>query len=255
MNIYPAIDLRGGNCVRLVKGDFSRETVYSTDPGAMAKKWADEGASCIHVVDLDGAVAGESRNLLSIDAILKQGNIPIEVGGGIRNLEHIARLLDRGVHQVILGSAAVKNPELVKEACDKYPGRIVVGIDAKNGPGRSVVGIDAKNGDVAVEGWEASGHIQAEELARKMAEAGVRRIIFTDIARDGMLSGVNVEATVNVARASGLAVTASGGVASLEDLKILKKRETDGIEGCIIGKALYTGAIDLRQAVRIAKEA
>ena len=176
MNIYPAIDLRGGNCVRLVKGDFSRETVYSTDPGAMARKWADEGASCIHVVDLDGAVAGESRNLLSIDAILKQGNIPIEVGGGIRTMEHVARLLDRGVHQVILGSAAVKNPDLVKEACEKYPGRIVVGIDAKNG-------------DVAVEGWEASGHIQAEELARKMAEAGVERIIFTDIARDGMLSG------------------------------------------------------------------
>lgn len=242
MNIYPAIDLRGGNCVRLVKGDFSRETVYSTDPGAMARKWADEGASCIHVVDLDGAVAGESRNLLSIDAILKQGNIPIEVGGGIRTMEHVARLLDRGVHQVILGSAAVKNPDLVKEACEKYPGRIVVGIDAKNE-------------DVAVEGWEASGHIQAEELARKMAEAGVERIIFTDIARDGMLSGVNVEATVKVAQACGLAVTASGGVASLEDLKILKKRETDGIEGCIIGKALYTGAIDLRQAVAIAKEA
>lgn len=220
MNIYPAIDLRGGNCVRLVKGDFSRETVYSTDPGAMAKKWADEGASCIHVVDLDGAVAGESRNLLSIDAILKQGNIPIEVGGGIRTMEHIARLLDRGVHQVILGSAAVKNPELVKEACDRYPGRIVVGIDAKNG-------------DVAVEGWEASGHIQAEDLARKMAEAGVRRIIFTDIARDGMLSGVNVEATVNVARASGLAVTASGGVASLEDLKILKKEKQTASKGVL----------------------
>ena len=242
MNIYPAIDLRGGNCVRLVKGDFSRETVYSTDPGAMARKWADEGASCIHVVDLDGAVAGESRNLLSIDAILKQGNIPIAAGGGSRTMEHGARLLDRGVHQVILGSAAVKNPDLVKEACEKYPGRIVVGIDAMFG-------------DVSVEGWEASGHIQAEELARKMAEAGVERVIFTDIARDGMLSGVNVEATVKVAQASGLAVTASGGVASLEDLKILKKRETDGIEGCIIGKALYTGAIDLRQAVAIAKEA
>lgn len=242
MNIYPAIDLRGGNCVRLVKGDFSRETVYSTDPGAMARQWAQAGASCIHVVDLDGAVAGESRNLQSIDAILKEGGIPIEVGGGIRTMEQIERLLDRGVHQVILGSAAVKDPDLVKEACEKYPGRIVVGIDAKNG-------------DVAVEGWEASGHIQAEDLAQKMAEAGVRRIIFTDIARDGMLSGVNVEATVKVAQASGLAVTASGGVASLEDLKILKKRETDGIEGCIIGKALYTGAIDLRQAVAIAKEA
>lgn len=242
MNIYPAIDLRGGNCVRLVKGDFSKETIYSTDPGAMAREWASAGASSIHVVDLDGALAGESRNLDAIKAIMKEGGIPIEVGGGIRNMSHIERLLTAGVHQVILGSAAVKDPELVKEACKAYPGRIVVGIDAKNG-------------DVAVEGWEASGHIQAEELAKKMADAGVERIIFTDIARDGMLSGVNVEATVAVAKASGLKVTASGGVASLEDLKILKKRETDGIEGCIIGKALYTGAIDLRQAVAIAKEA
>lgn len=242
MNIYPAIDLRGGNCVRLVKGDFSRETIYSRDPGAMAAEWAAAGASSIHVVDLDGALAGESRNLTAIRAIMEQGGIPIEVGGGIRNMSHIERLLTAGVHQVILGSAAVKNPQLVKEACRAYPGCIVVGIDAKNG-------------DVAVEGWEASGHIQAEELAKKMADAGVERIIFTDIARDGMLSGVNVEATVAVAKASGLKVTASGGVASLEDLKILKKRETDGIEGCIIGKALYTGAIDLRQAVAIAKEA
>lgn len=242
MNIYPAIDLRGGNCVRLVKGDFSRETIYSRDPGAMAREWAAAGASSIHVVDLDGALAGESRNLTAIRAIMEQGGIPIEVGGGIRNMSHIERLLTAGVHQVILGSAAVKDPQLVKEACRAYPGRIVVGIDAKNG-------------DVAVEGWEASGHIQAEELARKMADAGVERIIFTDIARDGMLSGVNVEATVAVAKASGLKVTASGGVASLEDLKILKKRETDGVEGCIIGKALYTGAIDLRQAVAIAKEA
>ena len=242
MNIYPAIDLRGGNCVRLVKGDFSRETIYSRDPGAMAREWAAAGASSIHVVDLDGALAGESRNLEAIKAIMKEGGIPIEVGGGIRNMSHIERLLTAGVHQVILGSAAVKNPELVKEACKAYPGRIVVGIDAKNG-------------DVAVEGWEASGHIQAEELAKKMADAGVERIIFTDIARDGMLNGVNVEATVAVAKASGLKVTASGGVASLEDLKILKKRETDGVEGCIIGKALYTGAIDLRQAVAIAKEA
>lgn len=242
MNIYPAIDLRGGNCVRLVKGDFSRETIYSRDPGAMAREWAAAGASSIHVVDLDGALAGESRNLTAIRAIMEQGGIPIEVGGGIRNMSHIERLLTAGVHQVILGSAAVKNPQLVKDACRAYPGRIVVGIDAKNG-------------DVAVEGWEASGHIQAEELAKKMADVGVERIIFTDIARDGMLSGVNVEATVAVAKASGLKVTASGGVASLEDLKILKKRETDGVEGCIIGKALYTGAIDLRQAVAIAKEA
>ncbi len=242
MNIYPAIDLRGGNCVRLVKGDFSKETIYSADPGAMAREWAGAGASSIHVVDLDGALAGESQNLAAIRAIMEQGGIPIEAGGGIRSMSHIERLLTAGVQQVILGSAAVKDPDLVREACRAYPGRIVAGIDARNG-------------DVAVEGWETSGHIQAEELAKKMADAGVQRIIFTDIARDGMLSGVNVEATVAVAKASGLKVTASGGVASLEDLKMLKKRETDGIEGCIIGKALYTGAIDLRQAVAIAKEA
>lgn len=242
MNIYPAIDLRGGNCVRLVKGDFSKETIYSNNPGEMAAKWAKLGASCIHVVDLDGALAGESKNLASIDAIIAQGKNPIEVGGGIRTLEHIDRLLSRGVHQVILGSVAVKNPALVKEACAKYPGRIVAGIDAKAGI-------------VAVEGWEASGHMRAEDLAKAMADAGVSRIIFTDIARDGMLTGVNVEATVQIAKASGLPVTASGGVGSLEDLRELKKREAAGIEGCIIGKALYTGAIDLRQAVAIAKEA
>lgn len=241
MNIYPAIDLRGGNCVRLMKGDFSKETIYSNDPGAMAAKWASEGAASIHVVDLDGALAGESRNLEAIRSIIAQGKIPIEVGGGIRTMAHIEKLLGLGVHQAILGSAAVKSPELVKEACKAFPGRIVVGIDAKNG-------------DVAVEGWEISGHIQADELAKKMADAGVSRIIFTDIARDGMLTGVNIEATVAVAKASGLKLTASGGVASINDVIELKKREADGIEGAIIGKALYTGAIDLRQAVQVAKE-
>lgn len=241
MNIYPAIDLRGGNCVRLIKGDFAKETIYSHNPGAMAAKWASEGAASIHVVDLDGALAGESRNLEAIKSIIAQGKIPIEVGGGIRTMAHIEKLLSLGVHQAILGSAAVKSPELVKDACKAFPGQIVVGIDAKNG-------------DVAVEGWEISGHIQAEELAKKMAEAGVSRIIFTDIARDGMLTGVNIEATVAVAKASGLKLTASGGVASIKDVIELKKRETDGIEGVIIGKALYTGAIDLRQAVQVAKE-
>ena len=241
MNIYPAIDLRGGNCVRLIKGDFAKETIYSEHPGAMAAKWAAAGAASIHVVDLDGALAGVSKNLASIQSIITEGKIHIEVGGGIRTMAHIEKLLDLGVHQVILGSAAVKDPGLVKEACKAYPGRIVVGIDAKNG-------------DVAVEGWEISGHIQADELAKKMAAAGVSRIIFTDIARDGMLTGVNIEATVQVAKASGLLVTASGGVASLNDVVELKKRESDGIEGCIIGKALYTGAIDLHQAVQVAKE-
>jgi phosphoribosylformimino-5-aminoimidazole carboxamide ribotide isomerase len=241
MNIYPAIDLRGGQCVRLLKGDFSKETVYGKDPGAMAKKWASEGAASIHVVDLDGALAGESRNLPSIKSIIKEGGIPIEVGGGIRTMEQIEKLLNLGVHQAILGSAAVYHPELVAEACKAFPGHIVVGIDAKEGM-------------VAVEGWSQSGNIKAVELAKKMADCGVTRIIYTDIARDGMMIGNNIKETVEVAKACGIPVTASGGVSTLDDIRRLKKESADGIEGCIIGKALYTGAISLPDAVRIAKE-
>jgi phosphoribosylformimino-5-aminoimidazole carboxamide ribotide isomerase len=241
MNIYPAIDLRGGQCVRLLKGDFSKETVYGKDPGAMAKKWASEGAASIHVVDLDGALAGESRNLPSIKSIIKEGGIPIEVGGGIRTMEQIEKLLNLGVHQAILGSAAVYHPELVAEACKAFPGHIVVGIDAKEGM-------------VAVEGWSQSGNIKAVELAKKMADCGVTRIIYTDIARDGMMIGNNIKETVEVAKACGIPVTASGGVSTLDDVRRLKKESADGIEGCIIGKALYTGAISLPDAVRIAKE-
>ncbi|MCH3951238.1 MAG: 1-(5-phosphoribosyl)-5-[(5-phosphoribosylamino)methylideneamino]imidazole-4-carboxamide isomerase [Acidaminococcus sp.] len=241
MNIYPAIDLRGGQCVRLLKGDFSKETVYGKDPGAMAKKWASEGAASIHVVDLDGALAGESRNLPSIKSIIKEGGIPIEVGGGIRTMEQIEKLLNLGVHQAILGSAAVYHPELVAEACKAFPGHIVVGIDAKEGM-------------VAVEGWSQSGNIKAVELEKKMADCGVTRIIYTDIARDGMMIGNNIKETVEVAKACGIPVTASGGVSTLDDVRRLKKESADGIEGCIIGKALYTGAISLPDAVRIAKE-
>ncbi len=242
MNLYPAIDLRGGQCVRLLKGDFSKETVYGSHPGAMSKKWAREGASCIHVVDLDGALAGESRNLPSIQAIIREGGIPIEVGGGIRTLEQVRRLLDLGVHQVILGSAAVYHPELVEAACRAFPGQIVVGIDARDG-------------EVAVDGWEKSGHVTAADLACKMASLGVSRIIFTDISRDGMMNGNNIEATVALAKACGLPVTASGGVSTLDDIRRLKAESRNGIEGCIIGKALYTGAISLAEAAAIAKEA
>ena len=241
MNIYPAIDLRGGRCVRLLKGDFAKETVYSDNPGAMARAWSSGGADAIHVVDLDGALAGESKNLPAIKAILQNSTIPVELGGGIRTQEQVEQLLALGLHQVILGSIAVKNPKFVEKVAQKYPGRIVAGIDAKNGI-------------VAVEGWEKSGQMAAANLAKAMAKAGVARIIYTDIARDGTLTGVNPEETIAVAKVAGIPVTASGGVAGLADLKVVKKAEPYGVEGCIIGKALYTGAITLADAVRLAKE-
>lgn len=242
MIIFPAIDIRNGHCVRLVKGDFNQETLYAQDPSTMAEKWTAAGAEFIHVVDLDGALAGNSQNIGAISKILSKTKVPVQVGGGIRTIANIEKLLELGVTRVILGSVAVKNPALVQEACIKFPGKIVVGIDAKNGI-------------VAVEGWGVSGHMSAIDLAKSMAQAGVEHIVFTDIARDGMLQGVNVEATADLAEKSGVKVIASGGVAGLQDLIKLKDYQQAGIEGCIIGKALYTGAIDLATAIKLAKEA
>ena len=176
-----------------------------------------------------------------IERILKSVNIPVQLGGGIRNLATIEKLLDLGVTRLILGSAAVKNPELVQEACKKYPGHIAVGIDAKNG-------------EVAIEGWGQGSGVAATELAKKMASFGVETIIYTDISRDGMLSGVNVESTAALARACGVPIIASGGVASIEDIRRVKAVESDGVQGCIIGKAIYTGAVDLKEALALAKE-
>ncbi len=193
------------------------------------------------MVDLDGALAGKSKNLPAIKAILQNSTIPVELGGGIRTMEQVEQLFALGLHQVILGSIAVKDPEFVKEVACQYPGRIVAGIDAKNGI-------------VAVEGWKKSGQMAVTDLANAMAKAGVARIIYTDIARDGTLTGVNVVETIAVAKAAGIPVTASGGVAGVEDLKAIKKAEPYGVEGCIIGKALYTGAIALAEAVQLAKE-
>ena len=241
MIIYPAIDIRGGRCVRLTEGRFDAETVFADDPAQMALKWAGLGAEFLHLVDLDGALAGEGKNVPVIERILKSVNIPVQLGGGIRNLETIEKLLDLGVTRLILGSAAVKNPELVQEACKKYPGHIAVGIDAKNG-------------EVAIEGWGQGSGVAATELAKKMASFGVETIIYTDISRDGMLSGVNVEATAALARACGVPIIASGGVASFEDIRRVKAVEADGVQGCIIGKAIYTGAVDLREALALAKE-
>ncbi|MGN1088113.1 MAG: 1-(5-phosphoribosyl)-5-[(5-phosphoribosylamino)methylideneamino]imidazole-4-carboxamide isomerase [Phascolarctobacterium sp.] len=241
MIIYPAIDIRGGRCVRLTEGRFDAETVFADDPAEMALKWAGMGAEFLHLVDLDGALAGEGKNVPVIERILQSVNIPVQLGGGIRNLETIEKLLALGVTRLILGSAAVNNPQLVEEACKKYPGHIAVGIDAKNG-------------EVAIEGWGKGSGVAATELAKQMAAYGVETIIYTDISRDGMLSGVNVEVTAALARACGVPIIASGGVASIEDIRRVKAVEADGVQGCIIGKAIYTGAVDLKEALALAKE-
>lgn len=241
MIIFPAIDIRGGQCVRLVKGDFAQETVFSQRPEIMAKRWEEEGGEYLHLVDLDGARAGQSRNLDVVEMILKTINIPVELGGGIRTMDNIKRVLEMGVTRVILGSIAVKDPELVKTACKEY------------GSERIVVGIDAKDGIVAVDGWGVSGEVKATELAKRMADGGVKHIIYTDISRDGTLTGVNAKATAEIAKVSGIKVVASGGVSSIEDIKLVKEYEQDGIEGVIVGKSIYTGALSLPEAIKVAK--
>lgn len=241
MIIFPAIDIRGGKCVRLLKGDFAKETVFSDKPEDMAKKWQAQGAEFLHLVDLDGALKGKSQNLATVEKILAAVDIPVELGGGIRTMENIDEVLRLGVRRVILGSVAVRSPELVREACAKYGDRIVVGIDAKNGI-------------VAVDGWGVSGNVEATALAKEMKKAGVKTIIYTDISRDGTLAGVNVEATAKLARESGVNIVASGGVKSIDDIKALKPYEKDGIEGVIVGKSIYMGTLDLAEAIAIASK-
>lgn len=241
MLIFPAIDIRGGKCVRLFKGDFSQETVFSDKPEDMAVKWQSQGGKFLHLVDLDGAVARKPQNLDVVQRIIDSVDIPVELGGGIRTMENINEALSLGVQRVILGSVAVQNPQLVKDACRKYGERIVVGIDAKDGI-------------VAVDGWGISGNIEVGKLARQMADVGVKTIIYTDISRDGTLSGVNVEATAKLARESGVKVVASGGVKSLADIRALLPYEKEGIEGVIVGKSIYTGSLRLQEAVALAEE-
>ncbi|MBQ1941851.1 MAG: 1-(5-phosphoribosyl)-5-[Selenomonadaceae bacterium] len=242
MVIFPAIDIRDGKCVRLFKGDFAQETVYGDKPEEMALKWQALGGEFLHLVDLDGARAKKPVNLEVIKKIVAAVKIPVELGGGIRTMENIDEVLSLGVRRVILGSVAVQNPALVKEACAKYGDRIVVGIDAKDGI-------------VAVDGWGVSGNVEASVLAKKMAEAGVKTIIYTDISRDGTLSGCNVEATAKLAEVSGINVVASGGVSNIEDIKALLPYADKGIEGVIVGKSIYTGSLDLQEAIRVAREA
>lgn len=241
MTIFPAIDLRGGKCVRLFKGDFDQETVFSDQPAEVAQQWQAQGAQFLHLVDLDGARAGHSENLATVREILAAVTIPVELGGGIRTLENIDEVLALGVRRVILGSVAVRDPEFVAAACAKYGDRIVVGIDAKDGI-------------VAVDGWGVSGDVDVITLAKRMKQAGVRTIIYTDISRDGTLAGVNVEATAKLARESGVHVVASGGVRDVRDIEALKPYEKDGIEGVIVGKSIYTGSLSLPEALAIAAE-
>ncbi len=241
MIIFPAIDLRGGKCVRLFKGDFSRETIFSDNPSAVAVKWEEMGAQYLHVVDLDGALQGETKNREAIRSILGAVHIPMELGGGVRSLESIERALTGGIQRVILGSAAVENPSLVQEACHRFGDRIVVAIDARDGI-------------VATQGWESSGNVSALDFAQQMADYGVKTVIYTDISRDGTLSGLNLEGAIELSKVSGLRVVASGGVRSLEDIRAVKAHETDGIEGVIVGQAIYSGRLDLKKALRIAAE-
>ncbi len=240
MKIIPAIDLREGRCVRLLEGRPDAVTVFSDDPVAMARQWQEQGAEQLHLVDLDGAFAGRPMNTEVIRKIIQAIDIPVEVGGGIRSLESAEMLLSAGAKEVIFGTVAVSQPELLAEACARFGEAVVVGIDSRDGM-------------VAVDGWAAEARKKAVDLACEMQELGLGRIIYTDIRRDGTLKGPNIEATLEIARCSGLRVTASGGVSSLDDLRQLKAVETEGIDSVILGRAIYTGDIRLADALAIAK--
>ncbi|MDT7952819.1 MAG: 1-(5-phosphoribosyl)-5-[(5-phosphoribosylamino)methylideneamino]imidazole-4-carboxamide isomerase [Acetobacteraceae bacterium] len=237
MILYPAIDLKDGACVRLRRGDMEQATVYSDDPGAQARLWQQAGCQWLHVVDLNGAFAGRPVNEAAVDAILAAATVPVQLGGGIRDMAGVARWMDAGISRVILGSAAVKTPSLVYEACRAFPGKIAVGIDARDGI-------------VATEGWAESSGVDALELALRFEDAGVAAIIYTDIGRDGMLSGINLQATLALAERVRTPVIASGGAGSLADLEALAET-APRLNGVIVGRALYDGRIDLAEALSV----
>lgn len=239
MIIIPAIDLKGGKCVRLLQGREEDVTVYSDDPVATAERWADTGAELIHIVDLDGAFSGQQKNLDAVRAIREAVDVKLELGGGIRDIERIDMLADLGIDRVILGTVAAENPELVKESCAKHPGRVIVGIDARDGK-------------VAVRGWvEVTGH-EATEFAKTVEGQGAAGIVYTDISRDGMLSGPNVEATRDLAASVNIPVIASGGIKSLDDIQNLL--DAGGIWGAITGKAIYSGSMDVEEAIALTRK-
>ncbi len=242
MILFPAIDLKDGQAVRLLRGEMASATVFNEDPAAQAESFAAAGFSWLHLVDLNGAFAGQPVNRTAVEAILASVDLPVQLGGGIRDLATIEFWLSAGVRRVILGTAAVKDPDLVRWACRAFPGRIVVGIDARGG-------------QVAVEGWADSSSVTAADLVASFADAGVAAIVYTDIDRDGALQGANVAATADLARQSPIPVIASGGVASLDDIAALLAQQSSGIEGVIIGRALYDGRIDPASARALVESA
>jgi phosphoribosylformimino-5-aminoimidazole carboxamide ribotide isomerase len=243
MLLIPAIDLKDGKCVRLEQGDMNAATTFSDHPAAMARRWLDAGARRLHLVDLNGAFAGKPVNEAAVKAILREVGdaIPVQLGGGIRDLDTIERYLDDGIGYVVIGTAAVKNPGFMKDACSAFGGHIIVGLDAKDGK-------------VATDGWsKLTGH-EVLDLAKKFEDYGVEAVIYTDIGRDGMLTGINVDATVKLAQALSIPVIASGGLAGLADIERLCGTESEGVEGVICGRAIYSGALDFAQAQARADE-
>jgi len=240
LTIFPAIDLKAGQVVRLAEGDMARATIYGDDPAAQAAEFAKAGADHLHVVDLDGAFAGESVNGLAVAGILRKFPGKVQLGGGIRNRESIEHWLNLGVTRVVIGTAALENPDLVKEAAKAHPDTIVVAVDARDGM-------------VAVHGWADVSDVSVVELAKRFEDAGVASLLFTDVGRDGLLKGCNVEATVALARAVHIPVIASGGVTDIRDIEELIPHVKDGVEGVITGRALYDGRLDLAEAIRVAK--
>jgi phosphoribosylformimino-5-aminoimidazole carboxamide ribotide isomerase len=238
MILFPAIDLKDGQCVRLLQGDMDKATVFNDDPAAQARDFSGQGFAWIHVVDLDGAFEGRAVNAAAVQSVLGAVDLPVQLGGGIRTLAAVEGWLERGVARVVLGTAAVRDPGLVREACTKFPGRVAVGVDARGG-------------NVAVEGWASVSALSALDLARQFEDAGAAAIIYTDIDRDGALTGLNVEATAALATLLQTPVIASGGVASLDDLRALKKVADTGIAGVISGRALYDGRLDPAAALAL----
>lgn len=242
MILFPAIDLKGGECVRLKLGDMDQATVYNTDPGAQAKTFEDQGFEYLHVVDLDGAFAGEAVNGDAVEAILKATKNPVQLGGGIRTLEHIEAWLSKGLARVILGTIAVRDPDLVREACKNFPNQVAVGIDAKGGR-------------VAVEGWAETSDLSVIDMAARFEDAGAAAIIYTDIDRDGILTGINWDGTLELARSTKIPVIASGGLASMDDIHRMTKDDARVLEGAITGRALYDGRLDPAEALATLKNA
>lgn len=242
MILFPAIDLKNGFCVRLEQGDMARATIFHRDPAEQARSFVAQGFDYLHVVDLDGAFAGRPMNATAVDRVLAAVKIPLQLGGGIRDRATVEKWLGNGVARVIIGTAAVRDPALVKEAAKKYPGRIAVGLDARDGK-------------VAVEGWAQTAELSALDLARRFEDAGVAALIYTDVARDGMLKGLNLEATLALADAVAIPVIASGGLASLDDVRALLAPRANKLAGAIVGRALYDGRLDAAAALQLVRAA